>query len=174
MSKVMTLISGADRVGMDYGEKWVNLGYFAGKETGMAAVVGNLLVGGIDYYGTPVTDIPLLQRVSKYEDCTLMAFVSTFADEVLRQFWAPHPEVPIIGIWHAAHIPTYEPFYQSGQILGYLGDLKGGAEFESIANIPGLGLARMGALNTTNYFAIVMIIIGNIIWAIRKFGGQSK
>jgi len=158
---------------MPYGERWVDLGYVAGVETGMAAFSRNTYMVVKDYYGTPVEQIPIMKNLKSYNDFQLLIFSNVEAPHVSRQFWSVNRDIPIIGIWHAARIPVSAPFYSSGQIKGAVQSTTGGAEFEALIGEPGLSTAYMSAVATTNYFVLGLVVLGNLILLIRKLGGKK-
>jgi hypothetical protein len=54
------------------------------------------------------------------------------------------------------------PYYDSGQIVGFLGGLKGAAEYEALISSPGSGIRGMDAQTIAHLFIVFMVIVGNI------------
>ena len=64
----------------------------------------------------------------------------------------------------AVYIADIQPFYQSGQIKGIIGGLKGAAEYEKLVSHPGGGTAGMRSQKVVHYMIILFIILGNIAY----------
>ena len=58
--------------------------------------------------------------------------------------------------------PQFYPFIQSKQIKGFLGGLKGAAEYEKLVGEPSLGTAGMDAQSIAHLIIILFIILSNI------------
>jgi len=60
------------------------------------------------------------------------------------------------------------PYYNAGQIPGFLGGLKGAAEYESLVERPGLGVKGMDAQSMAHLLMLSFIVIGNIGYFISR------
>ena len=60
------------------------------------------------------------------------------------------------------------PYYQTGQLSGFLGGLKGAAEYERLIQRDGAGVRGMDAQSMAHVLIVVLIILGNIGFAIQK------
>jgi hypothetical protein len=54
------------------------------------------------------------------------------------------------------------PFYQSGQIKGFLGGLKGAAEYETSIERPAFGVRGMGSQTLGHVLIVLFIVLGNL------------
>ena len=72
----------------------------------------------------------------------------------------------------AVYVADILPFYQSGQIKGVLGGLKGAAEYEKARGPPGSGTAGMRSQKVVHYMIILFIILGNFAYLATR--GRSR
>jgi hypothetical protein len=74
----------------------------------------------------------------------------------------------------AVSAPEFYPYLQSKQLLGLLGGMAGGAEYEKLMNEPaGPGTAQRGmdAQSLAHVFVALCIVLGNVVqWS--KPGGR--
>lgn len=162
-----------ENLGMTYGEDYVNLGFFAGEEAGLAAFAKD--VRGVlrtDFYDTPLDDLPIMDGVSTIEDFDLVvtanAGTGANIDAWVRQVAVPYKSKLITGVT-AILIPRNMPFVQAGQITASVGGLRGGAEYERLIDTKGPATLAMNAQSSTQLFLLVLILVGNIgYWASLK------
>jgi hypothetical protein len=74
----------------------------------------------------------------------------------------------IIGGLTAVYTADIQPFYQSGQMKGILGGLKGAAEYETRIGRPGDGMAGMRSQKVAHYMIIAFIVLGNVAYLYNK------
>jgi hypothetical protein len=159
-----------------YGEDWVFLGYAAGGEAMQASLASNIkTVFPIDYYGTPLDELPLMDEVNSHEDIELVIMTSNSGDHVeslLRQWQSPY------NVKCAANVgsvmgPAMLPYYPD-QLLSVIIGMQAGAEYELIANVPGPGLTSADAMSLTNLLVMAFLILGNISIILEKSGGKKE
>ena len=116
-----------------------------------------------DQYGKSTTEIPLMQRVETYRDIALIVSISGSA---LSEYWAiwagGRYGVKVISGNTAIQAILIYPYYQAHQILGFLGGLKGAAEYEALLGKPGMGIKGMDAQSVAHGLMVVFIIVGNV------------
>ncbi|MBM3286953.1 MAG: hypothetical protein FJY88_06330 [Candidatus Eisenbacteria bacterium] len=126
-----------------------------------------------DYYGTPFDEIPLVESVQNYAQ---IPAVLTLAATAVGESWAIYPGsrygLTVIAGVTAVYTADIQPFYQSGQIKGVLGGLKGAAEYEKRVNVLGKGMAGMRSQKTVHYMIILFIALGNIAYWLSR--GSAK
>ncbi len=66
------------------------------------------------------------------------------------------------------------PYYDSGQIIGFLGGLKGAAEYEVLNGIPGSGVEGMDAQTIAHLFMILLVILGNLGYFLERRSESGK
>ncbi len=165
------------RIAAEYGRKqnvdWAFLGFQPN------AVIAMLQMGEdfkktfpIDYYGTPVNEIPLMEPIQNYDQ---IPAVITLASTAVGEYWAVYPGsrygLKVLAGLTAVYTADIQPFYQSGQISGILGGLKGAAEYEKRIDKIGDGTAGMRSQKTVHYMIILFIVIGNIAYLLSRRRG---
>jgi len=115
-----------------------------------------------DQYGKSTGEIPLMKQVETYRNIALLVSISGSA---LSEYWAiwagGRYGVKVISGNTAIQAILIYPYYQAHQILGFLGGLKGAAEYEVLLNKPGMGMRGMDAQSVAHGLMVVFIIIGN-------------
>jgi len=166
-----------------YGTSIVYLGYVPGNEVGMQTFGDNtVLAKGTDHYGTPVGDLPLMQECASAEDFDLWAEWTSGTpgeQQVIQFVQGRHggpSAVPIVVGSTAVSVPGMMPFYAAGQILGILNGLAGGGEYEQLLidayEYPLVeALPLLDSQSVGHLLIIAFVIIGNIGYAISKYGG---
>jgi len=164
-----------DKNGKVYGTDYVNMGYVAGWDTGLAAIASNLHgVINVDYYQKPIAGT-FLDNVNTGQDIALViAFEcgSAGSTSFLNIFQAKYGTKVLSGAT-GVMVPGVLPFYSSGQISGMLSSIRGAGEFEILTNRPGLGVVATDVLSTSHLWLIISVLIGNIIYFVGK-GGEKK
>jgi hypothetical protein len=126
-----------------------------------------------DYYGTAVDKIALMENIQNYDQ---VPAVLTLAGTAVAESWVTYPGmrygVTILTGLTAVNVADIVPFYQSGQIKGMLGGLKGAAEYEKLVAHPGSGTAGMRSQKVVHYMIILFIILGNIAYLATR--GRSR
>ena len=169
----------------EYGTRVVYLGYIPGAEVGMQTFGDNTWQAkGTDHYGTAVGDLPLMQECQSAANFDLWAEWTSGTpgeQQVIQFVQGRHggPDaVPIVAGSTAVSVPGMMPFYQAGQITGILNGLAGAGEYESLLNVaydypfeqgPGLD-----AQSVAHVLVILFVVIGNIGYAVSKYGGGES
>ena len=146
----------------EYGVDYVNLGFAAGFETAMSAFASDPhSIFTTDHFGTPLTDIPLMDEVNNINDLKYLAFTtSTSQDHYIRQF-AGHDTI-IVGCIQSLYFSVMKVYMTTGQIPGFINGLRGSAEYELLTGFLGVGVVTMDQASVTHLYAIILLIIGNI------------
>lgn len=157
-----------------YGEDFVNLGYLPGPTTGLPQV--ETLAASFrtayptDVKGTPLDDIPLMKTFDQLRSARCVVSFTAGDPGLLGwlQVAKDRYAVPVGGGGTAVNAPQFYPFIQSGQVTGFLGGLKGAAEYEKLVGEPGLGTSGMDAQSIAHLVIIVFIILSNVFLFIEK------
>lgn len=172
------------RYNKTYGEDWVNLGYLPGAGTGLPQV--ETLAASFkkayprDIKDTPLDDIPIMKNFEKLTDAEIIVCFTSGDPGLLGwiQVAKDRYDIPVSGGGTAVNAPQFYPFIQSKQITGFLGGLKGAAEYEKLVGEPGLGTSGMDAQSIAHMVIILFIILSNIFLFIEKrelrMGGLYK
>ena len=116
-----------------------------------------------DYYGTPLDSIPMMKRVHNYDDISLLVDISSGS---ITDAWISYGQgkfdfplaLGLTGVMTA----QYYPYLQSKQIMGLMGGLLGAAQYEHLADNPGLAKDGMRVQLPAHLLIILFIIIGNV------------
>lgn len=165
---------------------WVNVGYFPGSEaatngiaTDIRATFGGRKENAPGQGQRDVLGSPVFQGVNKVSDFSLLLVItasktSNFTIERIKK-GQPPLAMAVTGVM----VPETNNFYQSGQIIGFAGGLKGVYDLEGLmdtgiptANPPipgfpgmenaGQGTAYYPTLHFAMFLLIVMVVIGNV------------
>jgi hypothetical protein len=153
----------AEAYGKTYGVDYVFLGYNP-DWSGTILRLGESFKGTYptDQYGKSTNEIPIMREVETYDDVALICSISGSA---LSEYWAiwagGRYGVKVISGNTAIQAILIYPYYKAGQIPGFLGGLKGAAEYEKLVAEPGLGIRGMDAQSVAHALMLVFIIIGN-------------
>ena len=151
--------------GWVYGEDYVFLGFIAGEETMFASLMDDIRSATpVDYYGTNLDAIPLMQNVNSNEDFALVATYTGSSENVeswVRQA-ATRYNLPLICSVVGSMFPPAMPFYGSGQITGLQNDAVGSAEYEALSGHLGLATSLMDVLSLSETVVLFWMIVANI------------
>jgi hypothetical protein len=116
--------------------------------------------------------MPIFEDVGSYDDIELLITMSSSAYTEYWAFWAGgrYGQRIISGNTAVQAVLVY-PYYQTKQIRGFLGGLKGAAEYEKLIDIPDNALRGMDAQSTAHVLMVLFIVIGNIGFA---FGRRKE
>lgn len=149
--------------GLVYGQDWVNLGWITGVEMGMASFAANIQgTVSTDYYGTPLEKIPMMKNIKSAKDIALIIDF-TEVDQVIRQFNTPY-KTPIILGGRAVMMPAQIPYVATGQLVGILNDMAGGAEYERLMGVRGMSSGFLDSLGMAQILVLMIVLLSNIIY----------
>ena len=166
--------TGQPRYDIQSGIDFINYGYQVGG-------VYNIIQAGInfqnafpaDYRGNSTTNMPAVEGIGTLTD---LAYVIDLAAGSTIDWWVAYGVQRyhfVMGAGCTAVSATqYYPYLNTGQINGLMGGLKGAAEYEQLADHPGLGLAGMTAQSSVHALIIVMVIMANIFYFMTKKRGR--
>lgn len=130
-----------------------------------------------DQYGKSTKEIPIMKNIETYRDIALVVSISGSA---LSEYWAiwaggRYGAKVISGNTAIQAILIY-PYYKAGQIPGFLGGLKGAAEYEKLINEPGMGIRGMDAQSVAHALMLAFILVGNVgyFFSRRAKRGEQK
>jgi hypothetical protein len=158
-----------EEYGLVYGEDYVIMPFLSGEETAMAAVATNFRQAySIDYKGTLIDDIPILDGINDFNDIDLAIAqygIFTFGEMFVRQWAVKYEPILIVGQFYG--IAPYWGTYVIGDIDN---TLRAFAEWEFLVGIPGEELIRLDSQNLQGAATIIVIYILIIVWAV---GGRN-
>ncbi len=117
----------------------------------------------MDYYGQPLDSLPMMQGVINYDQ---VACVIDLSGGNITDAWISYGQgrfnfplaLGLTGVMTA----QYYPFLGSGQVFGIMGGLLGAAQYEEMADNPGLAKDGMRVQLYAHMVIILFIVLGNI------------
>ena len=150
---------------VSYGVDWCNWGYKYGYENVLMALAKDIPATiGDDFYGNPVTDLPMMQGLEDIEDVGLVVEVTGLSG--VTEMWigliqGPY-QTPLASAYTAVMAPLYYPYLDSGQMQGMLVGAKGAAEMEVLTDKPGRATRIMNVQSWAHVLIILLIIDGKL------------
>jgi len=128
-----------------------------------------------DYYGTPLDSLPMMQGVYNYDD---VACVIDLSGANITDYWISYGQgrfnfplaLGVTGVMTA----QYYPYLGSGQVFGIMGGLLGAAQYEDLADNPGLAKDGMRVQLSAHMMIILFIIMGNIGFFMDKYRKKKE
>jgi len=151
-----------------YGVDYVNLGFYPGGETAMAAFAHDIQ-GTVtsDIRGNPTSQLAILEGLKDMNDIHLVVVIGEMIPNGIGQFHDLYG-VKFIGFPNTMGVPSTMPYYTAGSMDAILNGLSGGTEYEILINKPGRGAATLDAQTVNHLFLMALIIIGNIMTITNK------
>ncbi len=158
-----------------YGVDYVNLGYRPGYRAQMVGLGREIRdFYATDYKGTPLDQIPLMQGIHNYNDIDLLVGLEAGqAGEEWIQFAGARYGLNIIIGATGVIAPDMFHYMQARQIRGLIGGLQGAAEYETMINHLGTGVAGMVAQSWAHLLLLGFIIAGNVGYFVVRRRKQS-
>jgi hypothetical protein len=157
---------------LESGRDYVFLGYSPGTSSLVYKMVDNFK-GAFekDASGRSTRTMKALEGVNSLRDFDLLVDIAAGATvEMWIAYGADRANVPMAAGTTAVSAPNLYPFYQSGQLIGFLGGLRGAADYEKLLKWPGRGEQGMLAQSATHVLIILLIVYANI----RMFAGRAS
>jgi len=165
-----------DTVAAEYGKERNKDYVYLGFQPGTAAVILGMgmdirNVFPADAYGTPLTEIPMLDGIKNYDQIPLLVTISGTSMIEAWVIYAHQPYGANVGAGVTAVMATdYYPFLDTGQLVGLLGGMRGAAEYEVLVDHPDAGVRGMDSQSIIHLLIIALIVIGNIAY----FGSRKR
>jgi hypothetical protein len=165
-----------------YGEDYVFLGYRPYYAFVILSMGRNFRIPfPQDYYNNPLDSIPMMVGIKNYDDvkCVIDFTGSNVADAWVAYGNGAYGVKLAMGMT-GVQAADYYPYYQSGQMFGIMGGMKGAAEYEHLAAKEGPLANTVPAVEAmkVQIFAHVVIIgfivIGNIGFFLDKRARRRK
>lgn len=147
-----------------YGVDYVNLGFQAGNEFVILRMGESFAaMFPTDLYNTPYDSIPVLQNVRGFDDIDLG--INFSAGKPGTQEWVQiavdRYQLPLLAGNTAVQAPMAYPFLKAGQLIGLMGGMAGGAEFEKLTGKQDKATTYLLSQSFAHMVVIIFIIIGN-------------
>jgi len=116
-----------------------------------------------DYYGTPLDSLPMMRGVHNYGD---VACVIDISAGNITDAWISYGQgrfgFPLALGLTGVSAAQYYPYLNSGQIFGLMGGMSGAAQYETLADNPGLAIDAMRVQVPAHLIIILFILMGNV------------
>ncbi len=160
----------------EYGKDYVFLGYRPYYALVILGMGQNFRIPyPTDYYTTPLDSLPMMRRIQNYNQVTGVIDItgSNVADAWVANANGRYGVKVALGLTGVS-AADYYPFYQSKQIFGLMGGMKGAAEYEKLTDNPGLAMEAMGVQTYAHLVIIAFILIGNIGFFLDKRARKQR
>jgi len=150
---------------LKYGEDYVNLGYMAGNEIVIQTMGSDIhTTFPKDYSGNTTSELPLMKGVKNFDNIDFVYNLSAGYPGTMEwvQFAVDRFHAKLGAGNTAVQAPMMYPYIQTGQLVGVLGGMKGGAEYEIIAQRPARAVSYMFSQGVSHAVVVFFVIIGNL------------
>ncbi|MGR3311458.1 MAG: hypothetical protein ACUZ77_11890 [Candidatus Brocadiales bacterium] len=156
----------AELYGKKSGEDYVFLGYKAGFYSVIAGMGQNIYsTFPKDAYGNNTRDLPALAGVETLRD---IDYVIDLASGSTTEMWIVYGKekykFDLAAGCTAVIGPDMYPFFQSGQLNGFLSGLKDAAEYEVLIKQEAQAVRGMPSQSITHLVVIFFVLFGNVIY----------
>jgi len=158
-----------------YGVDYVNLGYQAGNEFVIQRMGSDFKsMFRQDFSGRAYDDLPLVKNVKNFSNIDYSFNLS--AGYPGTQEWVQvavdRYGLKLGGGNTAVQAPMMYTYLNAGQLIGLMGGMSGGAEFEALAKVTGTATKWMLSQSFAHMVVVAFIIIGNA--AFFRSGREKK
>jgi hypothetical protein len=168
----------AKETGKEYlpGRDYVFLGYRPGMTNVVLKMVDNVKEAfESDIDARPTRGMKALEGADKLEDFELLVDLAAGATvEMWIAYGADRAGIPMAAGTTAVMAPDLYPFYQSGQLIGFLGGLRGAADYEKLIEYPDRGEKGMLAQSATHVLIIVLILYANVHMFAKRYSRKAR
>jgi hypothetical protein len=166
-----------------YGQRYANLGYLPGQAAAIR-LVGLSLEAAFphDYYGTPVSELLVMQGLNSTEEFELIVELAATQDSL--RWWVeqtgPPYEISLGAGVSASVAPLARPYYETEQkqLVGIVAGVPGAASYESLRSgqdgLPDALAARLDSLMAGYAILILVLLIGNVVYLAQRGAGRAQ
>lgn len=148
---------------MEYGVDWIQLPYLPGQASALVSFLEDVeSATKVDVYGTPLTDIPIMEHIQNWEDIDLW-ICPHWGFPLIVQYVTGERGITSISFAQSGAYARYSPYMMSypGQVFMTNGFL-GGAQMELLVGMKGLGHAAIDAYQLLSVVLVGFVILGNL------------
>ncbi|MDH7600955.1 MAG: hypothetical protein QHI38_02280 [Armatimonadota bacterium] len=164
----------SSELGKRYGTDWVHLGYNPGPMYAIIRGLGKSFqeVFKVDRFGKKLRSIPATRNVRDYRDIGAVVEITPSGTVASWIAYFNQPfDVPLIFCPTAVMSAEAYPYLDSGQLDGMLNGVIGAAQYETLIGMENertYAAAAAWALSCAHIFIIVLIVLGNLGYALSK------
>jgi hypothetical protein len=164
--------------GYDLSTHAIILGYLPGGATGVQLLAGNPRAA-MPY--THTLDVAwnsdILQSVNSLSDFGALIVLSDKSEGSrtwVEQIQPGLGKMPLMFVVSAQAAPLLQPYYQSGQVSGYIAGYYGSLSYEQMLQQSTGVLSHLGGFQSAILLAAVMILIGGLVTLVRPAAAGRK
>ena len=119
----------------------------------------------------------MLQSVNSLKDFGAVLVLSDKAESArqwVEQIQPTMGKTPLLFVISAQSAPMVEPYFQSGQVSGYLSGYSGSLSYEKIAEQTVASSNHLGAFQASILFVALVILLGGLVNLIRPVASPQK
>lgn len=159
-----------------YGEDFVFLGYRPYYALVILGMGQNFRVNyPADYHNVPLDSIPMMRTVQNYNNVKCVVDISggNVADAWIAEANGRYGVKVALGTT-GVMAANYYPYYQSEQIFGIIGGMKGAAEYEALTKNFGQATEAMKIQVFAHIIIIAFIVLGNVGFFLDRRAKKAK
>lgn len=164
--------------GYDLATRTTNLGYLAGGNTGLQmAAVDLRTVLPYTQNLTPAWELPTLQTVQQFSDFGAVIVITDQPESTrawVEQVQPQLKDVPLLFVASAQAAPLIHPYYQSGQVTGFMAGFNGSLAYEQIMQQNGVTSQNIASYQGLMLIITLIIFAGGLASIIRPASAQRK
>jgi hypothetical protein len=159
----------AKETGREYGKDYVYFGWKAGEYALLISMSddkkGISFTFPQDHYGRETKNMPVLENVKTLKDINYLMELDTSGSIATWYFYGRQPcKFEMGGGCTGVMAAGWYNLLKIGWINGFLGGLRGAAEYEALIDKKGLATKGMDAQSVTHMLIIALVIFGNILY----------
>lgn len=148
-------------------DKVIELGYLPGGVIGMGAMVADPLTASpFTSEMQPVRDLPQLATIRTFSDYGALLILTDnpeYARAWVEQVSGGDANLPLLILVSAQAAPLVQPYYDSGQINGFVAGVNGALYYEMLRMNAGSATARFGTYQVSLLVIAALIFVGGVI-----------
>ncbi len=164
--------------GYDLSTHVITLGYLPGGATGVQLLAGNPRAAMPYTHNLDTAwNSNILQPVNSMGDFGALIVLSDKSESSrtwVEQIQPGLGTTPLIFVISAQAAPLLQPYYQSGQISGYVAGFYGSLSYEQMLQQTSGSLTHLGAFQSAMLLAAALILVGGIATLIRPAAVERK
>jgi len=164
--------------GYDLSTRVITLGYLPGGATGVQLLAGNPRAAMPYTHNLDAAwNSDILHSVNALSDFGALIVLSDKSESSrawVEQIQPGLGTTPLMFVVSAQAAPLLQPYYQSGQISGYVAGFYGSLAYEQMLQQTTGVLSHLGGFQSAMLFAAVVILIGGLVTLIRPAAAERK
>jgi len=164
--------------GYDLSTHVITLGYLPGGATGVQLLAGNPRAAMPYTHNLDVAwNSNILHSVNSLNDFGAVVVLSDKSESSRNWVEQIRPGLgttPLIFVVSAQAAPLLQPYYQSGQVSGYIAGFYGSLAYEQLLQQTSGSLAHLGAFQSAMLLVVIIILVGGLVALIHPTSTERK